>query len=96
MLRDHTIILVADGIDNGAALDVAIDFLKPIRINKLIVATPVASIPAVDKLHMAADELHVLDVKENFMGIDHYYDVNDIPSHEETIAKINEIVLNWR
>ena len=48
MLRDHTIILVADGIDNGAALDVAIDFLKPIRINKLVVATPVASIPAVD------------------------------------------------
>lgn len=96
MLRDHTIILVADGIDNGAALDVAIDFLKPIRINKLVVATPVASIPAVDKLHMAADELHVLDVKENYMGTNHYYDVNDVPSHEETIAKINEIVLNWR
>lgn len=96
MLRDHTVILVADGIDNGAAIDVALDFLKPIRIQKLIVATPVATIPAVDKLHMAADELHILDVKENFMGTDHYYEQNDIPSHEETIAKINQIVLNWR
>jgi predicted phosphoribosyltransferase len=95
MLRDHTIILVADGLDNGASLDVAVDFLKPIRIKKLIVATPVASIPAVDKLHILADELHVLDVKENFMGINHYYEQNDIPSHEETIAKINQIVLNW-
>ena len=96
MLRDHVVILVADGIDNGAAIDVALDFLKPIRIQKLIVVTPVATIPAVDKLHMAADELHILDVKENFMGTDHYYEQNDIPSHEDTIAKINQIVLNWR
>lgn len=96
MLRDHVVILVADGIDNGAAIDVALDFLKPIRIQKLIVVTPVATIPAVDKLHMAADELHILDVKENFMGTNHYYEQNDIPSHEDTIAKINQIVLNWR
>jgi putative phosphoribosyl transferase len=96
MLRDHTVILVADGLDNVASLDVAMDFLKPIRINKLVVATPVATVPAVDKLHIIADELHVLDVKENFMGTNHYYEQNDIPSHEETIAKINQIVLNWR
>jgi predicted phosphoribosyltransferase len=96
MLRDHVVILVADGLDNGASLDVAVDFLKPIRIKRLIVATPVATIPVVDKLHMLADELHVLDVKENFMGTNHYYEQNDIPSHEETIAKINQIVLNWR
>jgi putative phosphoribosyl transferase len=96
MLRDHVVILVADGLDNGASLDVAVDFLKPIRIQKLVVATPIATVAAVDKLHIIADELHVLDVKENFMGINHYYEQNDIPSHEATIAKINQIVLNWR
>jgi predicted phosphoribosyltransferase len=96
MLRDHTVILVADGLDSGAAVDVALDFLKPIRINKLVVATPFATVPVVDKLHILADELHILDVKENFMGTNHYYEQNDIPSHEETIAKINQIVLNWR
>lgn len=96
MLRDHVVILVADGLDSGATLDVAIDFLKPIRIQRLVVATPVASVAAVDKLHMLADELHILDVKENYMGTNHYFDINDIPSHEDTIAKINEIVLNWR
>lgn len=96
MIRDRVVILVADGLDNGASIDVALDFLKPLRIKRLIIATPVASIPAVDKMHTAADELHVLDVKDNFMSINHYYDQNDIPSHEETIAKINEIVLNWQ
>lgn len=95
MLRDHVVILVSDGLDNGAAIDVTMDFLKPIRLQRIIIATPLASVPAVDKLHMVADELHVLDVKENFMGVDHYYTQNEIPSHEDTIAKINEIVLNW-
>lgn len=96
MLRDHVVILVADGLDNSASLDVAVDFLKPIRIQRLVVATPVSSVPAIDKLHMLADELHILDVKENYMGTNHYYEVNDVPSHEDTIAKINQIVLNWR
>jgi len=96
MLRDRVIILVADGIDTGASLDVAVDFLKPIRIKRLVIATPISTVQAVDKMHILADELHVLDVKSNFMGINHYYDQNDIPSHEDTIAKINQIILNWK
>ncbi|MDN5819581.1 MAG: hypothetical protein L0H36_02855 [bacterium] len=96
LLRDHTIILVSDGVESGASFDAAMDFLKPIRTDKIIVATPTASVPAVDKLHMMADELHILDVKANFMGVDHYYEENDIPSEEDTIEKINKIVLNWQ
>lgn len=96
MLRDRVVILVADGLANGASLDVAIDFLKPIRIKRLVVATPVSTVEAVDKLHIMADELHILDVKDNFMGVNHYYNQNLIPSHEDTIAKINQIVLNWK
>lgn len=96
LLRDRVVILVADGVSNGAAIDVALDFLKPIRTRKIVVATPVATVPAVDKLHLMADELHILDVKENFMGTNHYYEDNTVPSHEDTIKKINEIILNWQ
>lgn len=96
LLQDHTIILVADALDVSAPLDVAMDFLKPVRINKLVVATPIATVPIVDTLHIMADELHVLDVKQNYLGVDHYYEKNDIPTHEETVAKINQIILNWR
>ena len=96
LLRGRNIILVSDGFDDAASLDVALDFLKPIRIQKLIVATPTASVPAVDRLHLFADELHVLDVKANFMGTNHYYDDNTIPSHEDTVKKINDIILNWQ
>lgn len=96
MLKERVVILVADGLSDGAILSVALDFLKPIHIHRLVVASPVATIPAVDQLHVMADELHVLDVKENFMGTNHYFEDNTVPSHEETIAKINQIVLNWR
>lgn len=96
LLQDRVIILVSDGLNSGISLDVAIDFLKPVRIKKLVIASPVAAVAAVDKLHVIADELHILDVKENYMGTDHYYDVNDIPSHEDAIKKINQIILNWQ
>ena len=96
MLRERVVILVSDGLADGAMISVAIDFLKPIRILKLIVVSPLATIPVVDQLHVAADEVHILDVKENFMGTNHYYEDNVIPSHEDVIATINENVLHWR
>jgi len=94
-LMDRVVILVSDGIDLNSSLDAATQFLKPIRIQKLVIATPIATVQAVDKLHIMADELHILDVKTNFMGVDHYYNQNNIPSREDTIAKINQIILNW-
>lgn len=96
LLRDRVVILVSDGMDGGASLDVALNFLKPIRIEKLVVATPIAALPAVDKIHIQADEVHILDVKENYMGADHYYTDNTIPDHAETIERISQIIMKWR
>lgn len=96
MLRERTVILVSDGLHDVTALDVALDFLKPVKIARLVIAAPIASVELVDKIHMAADELHILDVKANYFSTDHYYEKNDVPTHEETVAKINQIILNWR
>ncbi len=96
LLRDRAVILVSDGLDGGSSLDVALDFLKPIRYKKLIVAAPVATVPAVDKVHIQADEVHILDVKENFFDVNHYFTNNDIPDHEETISRISQIIMKWR
>ncbi len=96
LLKGRNIILVSDGFHDAASLDVALDFLKPISIQKLIVATPTASVQSVDRLHITVDEMNILDVKENFMGVDHYYEDNNVPSHEATVQKINNIILNWQ
>ena len=97
LLRDRTVILVSDGLSgNLSQLDVALDFLKSIRIEKLVVAVPVCDVSAVDRLHITVDDLHILDVKGNFMGTNHYYEDNNLPSREETIEKINQVILNWQ
>ena len=97
MLKDRTIILASDGLTNDLSpLDVALDFLKSVRTEKIVVVAPTASIEAVDRLHVAVDEMHILDVKSNFMGVDHYYDDNVLPDQDDTITKINQIVLNWQ
>ena len=96
MLKDRVIFLVSDALADGAALSVAFDFLKPIRIERLVVATPIATVSVVDRLHVTADELHVLDVKENYLGVNHYYSDNTVPTRKEAIKKISQIILNWR
>lgn len=97
LIRDRVVILASDGFgDNLSSLDVALSFLKTVRIEKLVVAVPFCGVAAVDKLHMTVDEMHILDVKENFMGLNHYYDDNNLPSKEDTVAKINQVIMNWR
>ncbi|MGB3023389.1 MAG: phosphoribosyltransferase family protein [Candidatus Saccharimonadales bacterium] len=96
MLRGHNVIVVADGLPSGTSLDAVADYMKPIRIKKLVVVTPIASVDAVDRMHILGDELHVLGVTENYMGTNHYYDNNDIPDHEEVISILNNVIMTWR
>lgn len=96
LLRGRNIILVSDGFSERASLDIVMDYLKPIDHGRLIAVAPVASVEAIDTLHINADELHILDVKANYFGTDHYYDNNDIPTREEVVEKINHIILNWQ
>lgn len=71
---DKIIILVADGLNNTATLDSAVEYLKPIKLKRLVMAVPVASVAAVDRMHITCDEIHVLSVTENYLSADHYYD----------------------
>lgn len=94
MLRDHVVIIVSDGLGNSAPLDAAAEFLKSIHASRLVAAVPVASIPAVDRMHIVADELQVLSVASNFFDVNHYYEDNEMPSHEETIQRVNQAILD--
>lgn len=96
LIKDHNIILVTDGLLDGFALDVALQYLKPIHIKKIIVATPLASVPAVDRMHVLADDIFCLSVLEDYIGTDHYYDVNDVPSHDKVLKTVEEIVAHWK
>jgi len=96
LIKDHNIILVTDGLMDGFAIDVAMQFLKPIHIQKLIIATPLASVAAVDRMHILGDDIFCLSVIEDYISTDHYYDTQDVPPHEKVIQTIEQIVSHWK
>lgn len=95
LLKGHVVILVSDGFRNALSLDVAADFLKPVTLDRLVVATPIASVPAVDRMHLLADEIQCLGVIEDYMETGHYYENNELPTHEKIVEMIDRVVLDW-
>lgn len=96
MIKDRVVILVADGLLNGASLDAAMEFLKPIRTKKIIIVAALATRIATDKMHLLADEIYTLAINDDMLEVDHYFEDNSLPTREQTIAKINQAILNWK
>lgn len=96
ILEGRNIIIVSDGFLNGTSLLAVMNFLKPVKSKKIIVATPFASVPAVDKMHVMADELVVLNVIDGTFELDHYFETNDVPNQEDIIKILNEAILKWK
>ncbi len=96
LLANRTIIVVSDGLSNGFSMHAAAEFLKPIKVKRLVMVTPFASVAAVDQMHVLADELVCLNVIEDIISIDHYYDDRFVPSHEAVIKIIEDIILHWQ
>jgi predicted phosphoribosyltransferase len=96
LLRNHNVIVVSDGLKTGFLVDLAAEFLKPIAIEKMIVAAPFASVPAVDRMHVLADDLYCLNVVHDYIDTDHYYDVQDVPDHETVLKTLENVVVKWK
>lgn len=95
LLKNHIVIVVTDGLSTGLSLDVAADYLKPIKTKLLIAACPVASPQAVDRMRLFADEVHCLTVAESYVDTNHYYEDNTVPEKDGLIKVIRNISLSW-
>jgi len=96
LLRGRHIVVVSDGLTNGLSMRAAAEYLKPIKIQRLIMVAPFASVTAVDQMHILADEIVCLNVLEDIISIDHYYDDNRLPDHAKIVQVIEDIILNWK
>lgn len=96
LLAHHNVIVVADGLQDGLSVDLAYEFLKPVSVEKLVIAVPLASLEAVDRMHVIADDLYCLTVVENYVDTDHYYDKHDVPDHKTVVETIEQIILKWQ
>lgn len=95
-LQDHTVIVISQGLMSGVAFDAVYEYLKPLRVEKLVGAVPIASVDAVDRLHILCDEIHVLDVVPETFKIEHYYEEEEDLSQERISSILSKIVLNWQ
>lgn len=95
LMQDKNIILVSDGLHDGLSVDLAFEFLKPIRTKKVIVAAPIANVPAINRVHIQADEVFCLSVIADYFTTDHYYDTNDVPEHHKVVQTIENLVKLW-
>lgn len=96
LLKGQNVILVSDGLKTGFALDLAYEFLKPIALESLVVAVPFASVKAVDRMHVLADDLYCLNVLDDYSDNDHYYNKKDVPDHGTIIETLEKIILKWK
>jgi putative phosphoribosyl transferase len=92
----YNVIIVSDGLKNGVSFEAAVNFLKPVKTQRIIGAVPVASVPAVDRLHILCDEIHILSVIDNYMDTNHYYEDNTIPDSKEIISSLQGVVSQWQ
>lgn len=95
LLRHRVVMVVSDGLVSGFSMKLCADFLKTVAIKKVVAVTPFASVPAVDKLHILADEICCLNVVANYMGTNHYYDDKTVPEIESVLKIMRNITLNW-
>lgn len=96
LLRQKHIILVADGFKTGYSLDIALEVLKPVAIRSVSAAAPIVSPDAVDRMRVLCDRTFYLSVAQNYLATDHYYDDDDVPSRQDVIKIVQEMVDTWQ
>lgn len=73
-VRDHTVILVDDGIATGATMRAAVSVIKPQQPARLILAAPVVAPPIYEELSLAVDEVVYVAMPEALRAIGFWYE----------------------
>jgi putative phosphoribosyl transferase len=88
-LAGKSVLLVDDGLATGATTEAAVVAARKQKARKVIVATPVASVSAMDRLKRVADEVKALLVDPGFEAVGQYYDEFSQTSDEEVLALLD-------
>lgn len=87
LLSYKDIILVDDGIDTGSTIESALLVLRKRSVRKIIIATPVASGDALEKIEKKVDKIVVLMTPNPIYSVGEWYE-DFIPIEQEEVIKI--------
>jgi putative phosphoribosyl transferase len=82
-MRGHTGILVDDGLATGATMEAAVRALRSLHAQRIVVAVPVASSEARERIAAVADEVVCLQVPPFFSAVGQWYERFDQTEDEE-------------
>jgi putative phosphoribosyl transferase len=86
-LEHMTVILVDDGVATGSTMRVAISALREQRVERIIVATPVAPPTVRWEMESLVDEFVALVMPEDFYGVGQWYeDFSQVP--DDTVYEL--------
>jgi predicted phosphoribosyltransferase len=85
VLAGKTVLLVDDGLATGATTEAAVLSVRTQNALSIVVAAPVASTQAVERLARVADEVRVLQMDPDFEAVGRYYDVFAQTTDEEVL-----------
>lgn len=88
-VKGRIIILADDGIATGATTISAINYLKRHEAKKLVLAVPVASIDAKEKLSKIANEIIILETPQYFQAVGQFYQEFKEVTDEEVVDILN-------
>jgi predicted phosphoribosyltransferase len=89
-LDGKSVLLVDDGLATGATTAAAVLAARKRNAARIIVATPVASTGAFERLKRVADDVKVLLVDADFEAVGQYYEVFDQASDGEVLAALRD------
>jgi len=84
-LEGKDVLLVDDGLATGATTEAAVLSVRKQGAHRIIVAAPVASLSAAERLRRIADDVQVLYVDAEFEAVGAYYDEFSQTTDEEVL-----------
>jgi putative phosphoribosyl transferase len=85
-LRDKVVLIVDDGLATGATAEAAVMSARNQKARQVLVAVPVTSINAGERMAAVADGFHALVTDPNFAAVGQYYDSFPQVSDEAVMA----------
>ena len=90
VLAGKSVLLVDDGLATGATAEVAALSAHKQNARRVIVAAPVSSTNAADRLRLVADDVEILSEEQNFQAVGQFYDEFYPTTDEEVIALLRQ------
>lgn len=89
-LAGKAVLLVDDGLATGATAEVAAISAREQQASRIVVAAPVASTNAVERLVRVADAVEVLSEDPDFQAVGQFYESFPPTEDEEVVALLRE------